>query len=176
LNIYSRGLAALERGDLAEASKLADALDASLWRLGATKRKKMDGDMASDLASNVAGQPAAAEDDPSQVLDLVGTMSLDLRGNLKVAQGDVPGGIKLLQQAAKKEKNLGYSEPPRYYRPEQESIGYAYLKSEQWEKAREAFQAALRQRPKSGTRCTESRSHTRSPATRPPPPQPTRNF
>jgi tetratricopeptide (TPR) repeat protein len=117
----------------------------------------MDGDMAgnsaNDSASNADAQPAPTEpteDDPSQVLDLVGTMSLDLRGNLKVAQGDTAGGIKLLQQAAEKEKNLGYSEPPRYYRPEEESIGYAYLKSKQWDKAREALQATLRQRPKSG--------------------------
>ncbi len=140
LNIYSKGMGALERGDLVEASKQADALDASLWRLQATKPKKTEGDAAE--------QPA--EDDPSRILDLLGTMSLDLRGSLKAAQGDVAGGIKLLEQAAEKEKNLGYSEPPRYFRPEQESIGYAYLKSKQWDKTRDAFNEALKARPKSG--------------------------
>jgi tetratricopeptide (TPR) repeat protein len=140
LNIYSKGMAALERGDLPEASGEADALDASLWRLEATKPKKMEGDATEDPPG----------DDPSEILNLLGTMSLDLRGGLKAAQGDVAGGIKLLQQAAEKEKNLGYSEPPRYFRPEQESIGYAYLKSKQWEKARDAFSEALKERPKSG--------------------------
>jgi tetratricopeptide (TPR) repeat protein len=140
LNVYSKGMAALERGDLPEASGEANALDASLWRLEATKPKKMEGDTAEDHPG----------DDPSEVLNLLGTMSLDLRGGLKAAQGDVAGGIKLLQQAAEKEKNLGYSEPPRYFRPEQESIGYAYLESKQWEKARDAFNEALKERPKSG--------------------------
>jgi len=140
LNTYAQGMAALDRGDLADGSQQADALDASLWRLEATKPKRMEADAPADRS----------EDDPSEILNLLGTMSLDLRGNLKAAQGDVPGGIKLLQQAADKEKNLGYSEPPRYFRPEQESIGYAYLKSKQWDKARDAFSEALKARPKNG--------------------------
>jgi len=144
LNTYSKGMAALDRGDLAEASKQVDALDASLWRLQATKPKKMDADAMDDHSND------HSEDDPSEILNLMGTMSLDLRGSLTAAQGDVAGGIKLLQQAADKEKSLGYSEPPRYFRPEQESIGYAYLKSKQWENARGAFNEALKQRPKSG--------------------------
>jgi tetratricopeptide (TPR) repeat protein len=142
LNTYARGMAALDRGDLAEGANQADALDASLWRLEATKPKKTEAD--------VGAADDHAEEDPSEILNLLGTMSLDLRGNLKVAQGDTPSGIKLLQQASDKEKNLGYSEPPRYFRPEQESIGYAYLKSKQWDKARDAFNEVLRARPKSG--------------------------
>jgi tetratricopeptide (TPR) repeat protein len=140
LNTYAQGMAALDRGDLADGSKQADALDASLWRLEATKPKRTEADAPADHS----------EDDPSEILNLLGTMSLDLQGNLKAAQGDVPGGIKLLQQAADKEKKLGYSEPPRYFRPEQESIGYVYLKSKQWDKARDAFNEALKARVKSG--------------------------
>jgi tetratricopeptide (TPR) repeat protein len=142
LNTYAKGMVALDRRDLADGAAQADALDAALWRLEATRPKKKDAEAnASD---------DQAEDDPSEILNLLGTMSLDLRGNLKAAQGDVPGGIKLLQQAADKEKNLGYSEPPRYFRPEQESIGYVYLKSKQWDKARDAFHESLKARPKSG--------------------------
>jgi tetratricopeptide (TPR) repeat protein len=140
LDIYASGMAALERGDLAETSRQADALDASLWRLAATKPKKKEADAAQEHP----------DDDPSEILDLLGTMSLDLRGGLKTKQGDTAAGIKLLEQAADKEKTLGYSEPPRYYRPEQESLGYAYLQSQQWEKARDAFHEALHERPKSG--------------------------
>jgi tetratricopeptide (TPR) repeat protein len=135
-------MAALERGDLAAGAQQADSLDASLWRLEATKPKEKDPE-----ADAGDGQ---AEDDPSEILNLLGTMSLDLRGNLKAAQGDVPGGIKLLLEGAEKEMSLGYSEPPRYFRPEQESIGSVYLKSKQWDKAREAFHEALKERPRSG--------------------------
>lgn len=143
LSAYAKGMDAIEKGDLAAASHESDLLDASLWRLEATKPAKKPGAM--DM-SNI--EPT--EDDPTQVLNLLGTMSLDLRGNVKIAQGDSDGGLKLIEQAAEKEKNLGYSEPPRYFRPEQESLGYAHLKLKQWDKARDAFNEALRQRPKSG--------------------------
>jgi Tetratricopeptide repeat len=140
LNIYAKGMAALERNDAAGASNQSEALDALLWRLEAAKPKK-------DESAPAEENPP---DDPAEILRLLGTISLDLRGNLKVSQGDTDSGIKLLQQAAEKEKSLGYSEPPRYYRPEEESLGYAYLKTQQWQKARDAFNEALRQRPKSG--------------------------
>jgi tetratricopeptide (TPR) repeat protein len=142
LNTYAKGMFALDRGDLPDGGTQADALDAALWRLEGTGSKKKDAE------AQASDDPA--EDDPSEILNLLGTMSLDLRGNLKAAQGDALGGIKLLQQAADKEKNLGYSEPPRYFRPEQESIGYVYLKSKQWDKARDAFNESLKARPKSG--------------------------
>lgn len=143
LNTYARGMAAIEQGDLAEASHQSDLLDASLWRLEASKPAKKPDEM--DM-----GAMEPTEDDPTQVLGLLGTMSLDLRGNVKIAQGDADAGLKLIQQAAEKEKNLGYSEPPRYFRPEEESLGYAYLKLKQWDKARDAFAEALHERPKSG--------------------------
>jgi tetratricopeptide (TPR) repeat protein len=140
LNLYAMGMAALEGGDIAGAAKQAEALDALLWRLEANKPKKKAADAAQDHEA----------EDPSEILNLVGTMSLDLRGDLKIAQGDAAEGVQLLQQAAEKEKGLGYTEPPHYYRPEQESVGYAYLKSKQWEKAREAFKTELVERPKNG--------------------------
>jgi tetratricopeptide (TPR) repeat protein len=140
LNLYAMGMAALDGSNVAEASKQAETLDALLWRLEASKPKKKASDAAQDQQA----------ENPSEILDLLGTISLDLRGNLKVAQGNAAEGIQLLQQAAEKEKGLGYTEPPHYYRPEQESLGYAYLKTKQWEKAREAFQTELRERPKNG--------------------------
>ena len=143
LNTYARGMAAIETGELVEASHQSDLLDASLWRLEASKPAKKPDEM--DMS---AMEPA--EDDPTQVLGLLGTMSLDLRGNVKIAQGDADAGLKLIEQAAQKEKNLGYSEPPRYFRPEEESLGYAYLKLKRWDRARDAFTEALHQRPKSG--------------------------
>ena len=98
LNAYAKGMDAIEKGNLAEAAHQSELLDASLWRLEATKPAKKSGAMdMSDMESN--------EDDPTQVLSLLGTMSLDLRGNVKLAQGDSDAGVKLIEQAAEKEKN-----------------------------------------------------------------------
>lgn len=139
LNTYAKGMAAIEANDFAEAAKQAESLDALLWRLQAAEPQKKEGD----------SNPAPNEN-YAQILKILGTMSLDLRGNLESARGNLAQGVDLITQAADKEKTLGYSEPPRYFRPEQESLGYAYLKARQWDKARDAFNAALRQRPKSG--------------------------
>jgi tetratricopeptide (TPR) repeat protein len=142
LTFYGKGMAAVERGDAAEATKESDSLDALLWRLEASKPKEKDQDKD--------GNQKRGEEEPSQVLNILGTMSLDLRGNIKSIEGGSEDAIKLIQQGAEKEKDLGYSEPPQYYRPEQESLGNAYLRAHQWEKARDAFAQALSQRPKSG--------------------------
>lgn len=141
LNTYAKGMAALDASDLAEATKQAETLDAELWRLEATKPEKTD---TPDMAVPVANESL------QQILDLLATMSLDLRGNLEIARGHATQGVDLITQAVAKEKKLGYSEPPRYFRPEEESLGYAYLKCKQWDKARDAFNEELRQRPKSG--------------------------
>ena len=139
LNTYAKGMAAIEAADFPEASRQAEALDAQLWRLQAAEPQKSVGDSKS-----------APDENFSEILKILGAMSLDLRGNLEVARGNGTEGIGLIQQAADKEEALGYSEPPRYFRPEQESLGYAYVKLRQWDKARDAFNAALRQRPKNG--------------------------
>jgi tetratricopeptide (TPR) repeat protein len=146
LSLYAKGMAAVEHGEAKPALKQSEALDAMLWRLEATKSKEKDEDEDKDKTKSQEPQ----EDDPTAVLNLLGTMSLDLRANIKSLQGEDEEALKLFQKAIEKEKNLGYSEPPQFYRPEQESLGYAYLRAHQWDKAREAFELALKQRPKSG--------------------------
>jgi tetratricopeptide (TPR) repeat protein len=141
MNTYAKGMAAIDTSDLAEAAKQAESLDALLWRLQAAEPQKKDGDSMS---------PPTLNENYQQILKILGTMSLDLRGNLEIVRGNTTRGVDLIAQAAVKEKDLGYSEPPRYFRPEEESLGYAYLKAKQWDKARDAFNEALRQRPKSG--------------------------
>jgi len=144
LSLYAKGMAAIEHGEAKAAVKQSEALDAMLWRLQATKPKDKDKDEDKDKDLE------PKEDDPTEILNILGTMSLDLRANLKGLQGEDAEALKLFQKAAENEKDLGYSEPPQFYRPEQESLGYAYLKTHQWEKARDAFAQALQQRPKSG--------------------------
>src|SRR5260370_38662890 len=108
----------------------SDALDGISWRLHA--------DTAKD------------EDKPDQVLRLLQTVSLDLRGNLRSAQGKHDEAIELLEKAVEQEKEVGYGEPPQYGRPELESLGYAYIRAGKWEQARKAFQDEMITRPASG--------------------------
>jgi tetratricopeptide (TPR) repeat protein len=143
LSLYAKGMAGVEQGDREVASKQSDSLDAMLWRLEASKPK------AKDDADNDKSQELD-DDGLSSVLNLLGTLSLDLRANILSLRGDSDKSRNLFEQAREKEKSLGYSEPPQYFRPEQESVGYAFLRMKQWEKARDAFEQELKQRPKSG--------------------------
>jgi tetratricopeptide (TPR) repeat protein len=130
---------AVENKQWTEAARQADALDALQWRLNADHEDSSGDDDGDDK-----------EDKPDRVLKLLETTSLDLRGTLACAQGDTEQGFKLLQLAIGKEEEVGYSEPPQYGRPELESMGYAYLRAGQFDKARETFQSGLKLRPKSG--------------------------
>jgi tetratricopeptide (TPR) repeat protein len=130
---YARGMQAIDKRDFATASRESDALDAMQWRL-------RNGHF--DLKENGS---------PDSVLSLLDSYSLDLRGNLECAMGPFEDGMKLLEESADNARSkIGYSEPPTYGRPEQESIGYAYLRAKQFDKAREAFEKELKERPKSG--------------------------
>jgi tetratricopeptide (TPR) repeat protein len=145
LSYYAKGMSALNKGDMAEAHKQAEALDALLWRLESEKPKpKAEGTDKKDDDDN------EAQDDPDGVLKVLGTASLDLRGNIESVAGQHEQAIKLLKLAEDKEKDLGYREPPSYSRPESESLGYACLRAHEWQNARDAFNQELRERPKTG--------------------------
>ena len=129
---YAKGMLAIGRKDPDGASRASDALDAASWRLHAD-------DHGEDKGGN-----------PDQVLGLLEMLSLDLRGNLSSAQSKHEQAIDLLKQAVDKEKDVGYGEPPRYGRPELESLGYAYINAGKWDLARKAFQEEMATRPASG--------------------------
>ena len=124
---YASGMQAVEDRHFEEASRQADVLDAIQWRLKTENEKPGD-----------------------KIFPLLTTASLDLRGNLKCAQGDTAGGFELLKKSGEKEVEIGYGEPPQYRRPQWESLGYAYLRAGKFDDAREAFEEELEQRPKSG--------------------------
>lgn len=73
----------------------------------------------------------------------------ELDGHLKLAEGKVDPGMKLLEQAAKTELHLNYSEPPYYPRPVLEALGQAALKHGRTKDAESAFRRALEQYPAS---------------------------
>jgi tetratricopeptide (TPR) repeat protein len=128
---YARGMKAAEAGDLAEAARQSDVLDALLWRVS---REKVE-------------QQGSGRDG---VVKILGTASLDLSGTMAGYRHDGDEMKRLLDQAADHERELGYSEPPTYARPESESLGHALIRAGKYSDARDAFQKELHERPKSG--------------------------
>ena len=129
---YAKGMLALSRKDFDLAARQSDALDAISWRLHAER----DEDEENNRSKGVL-----------RMLEMV---SLDLRGNLRSVEGKSVEAIELLKKAIEKEEEIGYQEPPQYGRPESESLGYAYIRSGDYDKARAAFEDELKLRPKSG--------------------------
>ena len=59
------------------------------------------------------------------------TAKLELSGHIEISSGKGKRGLKTLQQAAKKEHALVYTEPPYYPRPVSEALGVAAMKQGQ---------------------------------------------
>jgi len=128
---YARGMQAIKSNRLDAAERESDALDAISWRTHASKTDDKD-------------------DNPERALLILETSSLDLRGNLRAAQGRFEEAIDLLQKAVEKDAKLGYNEPPQYARPELEALGYAFVRAKKYPEARAAFHRELIFRPASG--------------------------
>jgi tetratricopeptide (TPR) repeat protein len=124
---YLRGMDAWEKGKTDAAKRFADELDATLWRL--------------------TSQEKAIPDYLKQYYNLY---SYELQGLNLSASGDTAKAFKLLKEAAKQEKELGYAEPPIYHRPILLSLAQAYQRAKLWIKARETYQTLLIERPNSG--------------------------
>ncbi|HEX4456973.1 MAG TPA: tetratricopeptide repeat protein, partial [Polyangia bacterium] len=124
--IDGMGAAATERLD--DAERAANALDAALWQL----------------------QRSVADDSPKNVRRVLGLASYDLRANLAARRGQLEVAVKLMLAAEKLESEIGYSEPPPFWRPIDESLGQIYLRAKKWTEARAAFERALVIRPNSG--------------------------
>ena len=74
---------------------------------------------------------------------------LELEGQMRIASGKVKDGLKKLQEAAREELRLVYSEPPYYPRPVLEVLGQSALKNGRPAVAEAAFRRALEQYPAS---------------------------
>ena len=129
---YARGMLAVEAGQLSDAETHSNVLDALLWRLS----KEDAGGKNNGIRTSV--------------LDNLAVSSLELRGNISSRNGDWESSRKLFDDAVQKEKELGYTEPPRYSRPALESLGHALVRAGKFGEAREAFQKELMERPRSG--------------------------
>ena len=75
---------------------------------------------------------------------------LDLQGSIASIRSQHDEAEKILVDAAEREKNLGYWEPPHYSRPALESLAAAYIRAGEYDKAISAYESMLKVRPNSG--------------------------
>lgn len=120
---WARALAHIASGSLASARMEARGMDAALKDYKAK-----------------TGLPVAAE---------LAVARLELRGHLSVASGKVDAGLRTLQEAARRERALAYTEPPYYPRPVNEALGRVALRHGRLDLARRSFEEALVQYPAS---------------------------
>ncbi|MEM7584890.1 MAG: tetratricopeptide repeat protein [Acidobacteriota bacterium] len=129
---HSRGMAAIGRGDLQEASKRFQKL------LGlSVQLSQMESELGSDWYFEAARR-------------IVAIATVELGGTLMSSQGQHDQAIEQLRQATAMEIALGYGEPPHYSRPVWESLATVYLRAGRWQDAKDAYEKVLEERPNSG--------------------------
>jgi tetratricopeptide (TPR) repeat protein len=130
--LYAKGMAAAERGDSAESATHEVALDAQVASL-ANETVKHGSDWYFRYASKVLAVHLA-----------------ELRGVALSRRGEHARAVEALTEAAERERELGYWEPPHYARPVFESLGEAHTRAGRFALAAEAYRRALERRPGSG--------------------------
>lgn len=137
-HIYAAGMAALAKGsgkaDVDQAGKQSEALQALLGR----------------LSEQQSAEPPSSAFWVGGAIRLLELASIELQGNLESIQGRNAEAFRLLKEAAEKQKALGYTEPPYYARPVEETLGGALLRAHAWVLARQAFDQEIQTRPHSG--------------------------
>ena len=125
---YARGRALAARGD-------ARGAEAELERVRAAARDKQLTGLR--LEFNTVGS----------VLGIAGEV---LAGHVAVARGDFPGAIRQLREAARREDELTYGEPPEWSVPVRQELGQVLLKAGQPAEAERAFREDLKRFPDNG--------------------------
>ena len=157
LGEYAKGMKGLEAGDAKEAQEASDRMDAGLWRVdrdSAAKKDEKKGDAAKDDAAKKKDEPPMVPVMPDAVsgplVKCMSVASLELRAGLLVVEGKLDEGKKMYAKAAMEEKKLGYHEPPFYIRPVGENEAAVLIRVKDYAGAKEAYEAALKERPNSG--------------------------
>ncbi len=147
------GMDSVNHGNLAASERISERLDAELYRMSQEHKQPalMPAMPPAAAAPNEAPKLVVMPDallDP--LLSMLSIMSLELRGSVVAAQGNIDEAKALFARAAAEEKSLGYREPPIYIRPVGETEGAAMLRARRWSNAKAAFEKALSERPHSG--------------------------
>lgn len=138
---YTHGMTALEHGDSKAAAAASDALDARVKVKPVVPPDDMPGMAAMSMSKDAMAMPVHS------YLDVA---AMELRASLLLAEGRGVESDAMFVKAGDAEKELGYREPPFYIRPVQETRGDALLHAKRYDEAKQAYEAALKQRPESG--------------------------
>ncbi len=136
---YQTGLLSYLKGMEAVETDKAEDADTHLRQLltVADTMANTRGENASDWYSGHAGRVLAVH-------------VFDLRGSIASIRGQHDDAAKILAEAADREQNLGYWEPPHYTRPVLESLAAANIRAGKYDEAIAAYERVLKNRPNSG--------------------------
>jgi tetratricopeptide (TPR) repeat protein len=140
---YTKGMLALEQGDVKTAAQMADDLDAGVKNLPV---EKMNGMPAAAMAMSPTAKDAMA----TPMHNFLDVAAMELRASVLLAQGRGVESDTMFTKAADAERALGYREPPTYIRPVGETRGDALMRAKRYDEAKAAYEAALKERPNSG--------------------------
>ncbi|MBM7115249.1 tetratricopeptide repeat protein [Archangium primigenium] len=132
MELYARGLRALEAGPLAEADRLCTALEQLAQPL--TDESRSEGHLLC----------------PRDVTRVVELAACELRGALEARQGDPARAEATLTRALRLERRLRPAGPPAFSRPVRETLARHRLRLGREEKALELARALVEERPGSG--------------------------
>jgi tetratricopeptide (TPR) repeat protein len=118
---WARGIAYAGKGDAAKARQQARQLETALARFASRTKRPIPPEL--QLAQD------------------------ELAAQILLASGKSEAGLRALEQAARKERQLRYSEPPSYARPSYEALGHWATRLGRYEIARRAYEQALAQFP-----------------------------
>jgi len=135
---YTRGMAALDQGDLTAAAAFSKSLDASVATKPVDPPMHMPGMIVS---KDVLAVP---------VHSFMDVAAMELHAALLMAQGKPVDADAAFAKATTAESALGYREPPYYIRPVSETRGDSLMRAKRYADAKKAYQAALAERPNSG--------------------------
>jgi tetratricopeptide (TPR) repeat protein len=151
---FASAMDSVNHGNLAASARMSERLDAALYRMSQEHNQPAFMPTMSPPAAAVPSQSPRLAVMPDALLDpllsMLSVMSLELRGSVVAAQGNIDDAKALFARAAKEEKALGYREPPIYIRPVGETEGAAMLGARRSKDAKAAFERALSERPHSG--------------------------
>jgi len=156
LTDYATGMKALGSGDAEAAEAASQRMDAGLWRIqqrqkeeaaAKSREKEKNKDAKKSEPPMMPVNPDALSEPLMKGLSI---QSLELRAGILAAKGKVDEAKKKYAEAAREEKKLGYHEPPMYIRPVGETEAAALLTVKDYEGAKAAYEAALKERPNSG--------------------------
>jgi tetratricopeptide (TPR) repeat protein len=141
---YTRGMAALDKGDTTAAAAFSKSLDASVAAKPPVSKHP-------DPPMNMPGMPVSKDVLAVPVHSFMDVAALELHAALLMAQNKPDADSDAaFTKATTAESALGYREPPYYIRPVSETRGDALMRAHRYADAKKAYQAALVERPNSG--------------------------